>query len=56
LDRVKVYDWVMSCKKWTKDQYIRDLSVIENLTYGAPTYQKEQLPSLDDGNCPSAIT
>ncbi len=56
LDRVKIYDLVMSCKKWTKVQYIRAFTVIENLTYGPPTYQKEQLPSLDDGNCPSVIT
>ena len=56
LDKVKIYDLVMSCKKWTIDQYKRAYTVIENLKYGAPTYQKENLPSLDDGNCPSAIT
>jgi hypothetical protein len=36
-------------------QMIRAKTVVENLIHGAPTYQKSSLPSLDDGNCPSAI-
>ena len=42
-------------KDWTFAQVRRANTVIQNLIYGAPTYQMSSLPSLDDRNCPSAV-
>jgi hypothetical protein len=55
LNVTKIRELSASCINWTCAQVNRASTVIQNLTYGAPTHQLLELPALDDRNCPSAI-